>query len=526
MFFSILGFFRLHRRVVGTATILGLIAYMLITGMSPSVVRATIMAIVILLGTMTERKADIYNSISVAAIILLLWNTNTLFDVGFQLSFAAVISIVYFYPRLELLIKKIPEQFEEIKGIDALLKLFAVSLAAQLGTIPFTAYYFDRVSVISLLANLVVVPISGFNTFIGFAEVAFSFISHWIADLFAAANEFLVWFLLGFVKQTASVPFAYLEIWNLSIVTIVGYYVLVIGLFNFNLLRIRVWMLIFILALGNFVIFADVWSVMHPKLIITMLDVGQGDAILVEFPNGECMLIDAGPTSQRYDVGEKSILPFLKRKGVNKLNYFIITHPHSDHLGGAKAILSSIPIDALLVASLDPTNQQTNEILETASVRRIEAKTVGTSDQIQINPNARIYVLNPDRNQSTRKNLNNTSIVLMIKYGRSSVLLVGDAEIEVEQRMMKRYGNFLSSDILKVGHHGSISSTSEDFLRVVRPKEALISVGNHNRFRHPSIFTIQRLASYSIETIRTDKSGAIIFESDGIQWTRDEWRHR
>ena len=216
MFYAILGFFRLSKKAIGSFTIIGLFIYMLITGSSPSVVRATIMAIVLLCSTLFERKSDIYNSISVAAIILLFWNTNTLFDVGFQLSFAAVISIVYFYPRLLQLIKKIPERFEEIKMIDGALKLFAVSLAAQLGTMPFIAYYFGRVSIISLVANIIVVPISGLNTFIGFAEVAFSFISSWIAQTFALANDFLVWFLLGFVKQAASVPFAYLEIWHLS----------------------------------------------------------------------------------------------------------------------------------------------------------------------------------------------------------------------------------------------------------------------------------------------------------------------
>jgi competence protein ComEC len=241
IFFSILGFFRLPRKAAGVIAILGLIAYMLITGSSASVVRATIMAIVFLCGTFFERKADLYNSISVAALILLFWNTNTLFDVGFQLSFAAVISLVFFYPRLESLIKKIPERLKKIKGVDAVLKVFAVSLAAQLGTVPFTAYYFSRISIVSLVANIPVVPISGLNTFIGAAEIMVYSISPWIAKLYAAANDFLVWFLLGFVQQAASVPYAYVESWQFNAMFVAGYYILVIGIFHLNIPRVRAW---------------------------------------------------------------------------------------------------------------------------------------------------------------------------------------------------------------------------------------------------------------------------------------------
>jgi competence protein ComEC len=526
IFFSILGFFRLPRKAVGGVAILGLIAYMLLTGSSASVVRATIMAIVLLCGTLFERKADIYNSISVAALILLFWNTNTLFDVGFQLSFAAVISIVYFYPRLESLIKKIPDRFEEIKAVDAVLKLFAVSLAAQLGTVPFTAYYFGRVSIISLVANIPVVPISGLNTFIGAAEIMFYPISPWIARLYAVVNNFLVWFLLGFVKQAASVPFAYLEAWHFSAVFVIGYYILVIGIFNLNLPRVRAWLLIIVLTLSNYVLYSNIWFLTHPKCITTVIDVGQGDAILIEFPNGKRILIDAGPLSQKFDAGERTVVPFLKRNGISKLDYFLITHSHSDHIGGAGSVLKLLRVDTFMMASLATGNHQVKEVLEIAEARHSGIKIVRAGNQIQIDSNTRVYVLYPDSNHIAEKNLNNSSVVLKIVYGNSSIMLVGDAEVVTEKRMMPRYGAFLSSDILKVGHHGSITSTSEEFLKLVRPQTTLISVGNHNKFRHPSPFTIWLLKANSIDIKRTDKLGAIVLESDGVKWTQKEWRQK
>lgn len=526
IFFSILGFFRLPRRAVGGFAILGLIAYMFITGSCASVVRATIMAIVLLCGTLFEKKADIYNSISVAALILLFWNTNTLFDIGFQLSFAAVISIVYFYPRLESLIKKIPERFEEIKAVDAALKLFAVSLAAQLGTVPFTAYYFGRVSIISLLANIPVVPISGLNTFIGAAEIMFYPISPWIAKLYAAVNDFLVWFLLGFVKQAASVPFAYVEAWHFTAVFIIGYYILVISIFNLNLPRVRAWMLIIILVLSNYVLYSNIWSIAHPKCTVTVIDIGQGDAILIEFPNSKRMLIDSGPLSQQFDAGERTVVPFLKRKGISSLEYLLITHSHSDHIGGAGSVLELLRVDTLMMASLATSSNQVKEVLEIAEARHTGKKIVRVGNQIQIDSNARVYVLHPDSNHTAEKNPNNSSVVLKIVYGNSSIMLVGDAEVVTEQRIIPRYGAFLSSNILKAGHHGSITSSSEEFLKVVRPRIALISVGNHNKFRHPSPFTIWRLKINSIEIKRTDKLGAIIMESDGTQWIQKEWRQK
>ena len=524
IFFSLFGFFRLPRRAVGGAAIVGLMIYMLVTGSSPSVVRATIMAIVILCGTLFERKADIYNSISVAAMILLLWNTNTLFDVSFQLSFSAVISIVYFYPRLELLIKKIPERFEEMKFVDGVLKLFAVSLAAQLGTVPFTAYYFGRVSIVSLLANIPVVPISGLNTFLGAAEILFSFISPWIAKLYAATNDLLVWFLLGFVKQAASVPFAYLEAFHFNVIVVACYYAVVFALFNMTLPRIRVWTIILFLALGNYTLFGNLWSRMHAKLTVTVIDVGQGDAILMEFPSGKHLLVDSGPISQRFNSGEKIVVPLLKRMGISKIDYFVITHPHSDHIGGAESVIKSLRVDSLFMGSLDSTNREVRNLLECAETRNVGLKEIHAGSQIFIDPNVRIYALHPAQSMSGEKNLNNSSVVLKILYGNASILTVGDAEIPAEQSMIKRYGEFLSSTVLKAGHHGSITSSSEEFLNIVHPQKALISVGNHNKFRNPSSFTIKRLMVHAVKIERTDKSGAIIIESDGKQWVQKVWR--
>jgi competence protein ComEC len=344
--------------------------------------------------------------------------------------------------------------------------------------------------------------------------------------LYATVNDFLVWFLLGFVKQAASVPFAYLEAWHFNSVFIIGYYVLVISIFNLNLPRIRAWLLIIIFMISNYAVYSNIWLLTHPKCTSTIIDVGQGDAIFIEFSNGKRLLIDAGPLTRRFDAGERTVVPFLKRNGISKLDYFLITHPHSDHIGGAGSVLKSLRVDTLMMASLATGNHEVKNVLEIAETRHTGTKIARVGNQIQIDPDARVYVLHPDSNHIAEKNLNNSSIVLKILYGASSILLVGDAEVVTEQRMMRRYGSFLSSNILKTGHHGSITSSSEEFLKVVHPKTALISVGNHNKFRHPSPFTIWRMKSHSIEIKRTDKLGAIVFESDGTNWLQEEWKQK
>jgi competence protein ComEC len=392
--------------------------------------------------------------------------------------------------------------------------------------VPFTAYYFGRVSIISLVANIPVVPISGINTFIGAAEIISYPMSPWIAKLYASVNDFLVWFLLGFVKQASSVPFAYLEAWHFTAVFVVGYYILVIGIFNLNLPRVRAWLLIIILAFSNYVLYSNIVSLAHPKCTATVIDVGQGDAILVEFPNNKRILIDAGPLSQKFDAGERTIVPFLKRNGISKLDYLLITHSHSDHIGGTGSVLKLLQVDTLIMASLNAANHQVKDALEIAEARHLGIKTVRAGNQIQIDSNARVYVLHPDSKHIAERNMNNSSIVLKIVYGNSAMMLVGDAEGVVEQRIIPRYGAFLSSDILKAGHHGSITSTSEEFLKLVRPQTVLISVGNHNKFCHPSPFTIWRMKANLIDIQRTDKLGAIILESDGTKWTQKKWRQR
>jgi competence protein ComEC len=181
-------------------------------------------------------------------------------------------------------------------------------------------------------------------------------------------------------------------------------------------------------------------------------------------------------------------------------------------------------VDSLIIAAKISENSETRKIIENARAKKVGVREVFTGNCIPVDQESRVYILYPDNNRSTEKNLNNSSIVVKILYGSNSALFVGDAEFGTEKQLILKYGKFLGSDILKTGHHGSITSSGEEFLQYVHPQISIISVGNHNKFRHPSLYTINRFLAHSIKIDRTDKSGAVIWKSDGKKWTKAIWR--
>ncbi|HLP18028.1 MAG TPA: DNA internalization-related competence protein ComEC/Rec2 [Bacteroidota bacterium] len=544
--YGLFGLLRIPSRAKICVTIAAILFYMLLTGSTPSVVRASLMACVVLAARLFQRRSSVYNCLGISAVLIFMVDPKQLFDVGFQLSFAAVFAMVWCYPKMTSWMSNVPRQRWAARIGVAAVDITAVSAAAQIGTIPFTAFYFEKVSLISLGANLFVVPLAGFNIMLGFVSVIVSILSSWVGSCVTEVNAVLAQLVLAVVKAADRVPYAVVHTPSFGAVETLIYGCAIVMLFNISHPSVfRKLFLALVLCIDCLLVHDAIAETSRLPLRVTFFDVGQGDAALVEFPDGQSLLIDAGARSPVYDAGENVIVPGLRRRGIGTLSAMLLTHVHDDHAGGVRSVYSEIGADRIIMPAgvpgfniqrlLMPNPTDADFSKDSAacvpvSVMNGHIYSVRRGDTIFINADTRIYVLHPgaestvNESEDTLDAFNNTSVVLRICYGKISFILMGDAERDVEEELCSRYGDFMNSPVIKLGHHGSSTSSTQMLLQSVSPLHAVISVGRFNVFRHPSPSVIRRLARCGIRAHRTDRDGAVVFETDGTSLTDVRWR--
>lgn len=526
--YIILGVFRFPNKPKILLTIVALVYYTFLTGAAPSIVRASTMAAIVLIGKLLEQKTDAYNVLGLSAVVMLVYDPKQLFDVGFQLSFAAVFSMVYFYPKLNTAVKHIPEPLEEFKLLTPVWQMFALSLAAQIGTIPFSAYYFEKVSLVSLFANLLVVPLVGIIVTIGLTGAVLGTAALLFAELFSEVNSILAWFTLTLVKLAEQVPYAVVDTATFGWRETVLYSAVVAWIFNFNNRSVQKKIVFFTLLFANVVVFVSFYNDKEKQMTVTFLDVGQGDAAVIQLPDGKTIVVDGGPISHSSNAGEKIVAPFLRRIGVSSIDVLITTHPHADHLGGVPYVLKHFTVQQTIDA-----NQRLNSKLfyEYDQLEQNISQITARAGMVHSVGNARLYFLHPTRqfidddSSDGFSNINESSVVFKLQYGNISFLFMGDAEVESEHHLQQVYGDFLDCDVLKAGHHGSSTSSTEELVASARPEYVVISVARFNKFKHPSRRVIERFTAAGAMVYRTDAAGAIMFESDGTTVKKVEWRN-
>lgn len=253
------------------------------------------------------------------------------------------------------------------------------------------------------------------------------------------------------------------------------------------------------------------------KLIITFLNVGQGDSILITTPQKKAILIDGGTYPREwstFDAGKYVVVPYLKRQGIRKLDMVIATHPDLDHIGGLLAVLEYFHVDLFLDSGTISTTQTYEDLLKLVEQKKIKYK-IANPSKIQLEPSLSLQILSPI-SQNFSDDPNNNSIVIKLKYGNISFLLTADITEAAENLYVKQYGEKLKCHILKVPHHGSNSSNSGLFLSYVQPETAIISVGKNNPFGHPSQTVLERFKN--IDVYRTDINGHITVSTDGKEY--------
>lgn len=519
----ILSLFRVSHLYKVIIILLFLVFYCAFTGAPASIVRATVMGSLILISGLLQRKTNILNIIGLSLLVILIYDSRQVYDPGFILSFSAVLSMVFFYERFnELFLKKIEEsKFKYKKAAYNLLGIIFVTLAAQIGTLPITSTYFEKISFVSLAANAVMVPLSNLSLAIGFFQISTAVFSGYISSVIADANYFLLKFQLYIVNLLASFKFSFISFYRFDTVNTAAYFLILAILFTAkkNTILMRVLISIFIIAV-LYPINIDYES----NLRMTFLYTGQGDCTLLETPDGSTILIDCGTKEFKYNSGESTITPYLKRRGISKIDLLILTHMHNDHIGGIESVLREFEIKKIISTE---SNENTALSLLTDKLiieKKIPKENMYAGDFIGGFGNLRIYFLNPQDKDTLRTNEHTKSIVMKLQYGNTSAILTGDLNFEGESVIAGKFGNFLKTDILKIPHHGSKNASSIPFLLKCRPVYSVISCGRDNVFGHPSELVLEKLNILGSKILRTDKDGAIIFESDGKSLELINWK--
>jgi len=519
IFLAIAAILRLPFAARTWLTLTGLLFYAAITGFNPPVTRASIMAAVILLGTLLERETDIYNLLAFAALIILIYEPMAFFQLSFQLSFLAIWGIVYFYPKLQDFLPSfnISGSWWKSKIQKAFLPLLLVSVAAQLGTLPLVVHYFGRFSLVATLANLLVVPAVGLIVALGFVTIFASLFGHCVGLPFANLLQLIMKILFAIVTKLSLLPWASISVWNTSWYFFVSYFLVVMFIVNLKKPKIaKIFLLGGLLWIAVLLGMQAIRSV-RPVLRVTFLDVGQGDAAFIHFPSGQTLLIDGGPASPQFDTGRRILVPYLKRQNVDTLTAVLVTHEDNDHVGGVASLIQLLPTRSLYIWEGMNTSDSWKNCFYAARQRQVSLRTVHAGCFLPTSNSSRLLVLHPPpENQLKDRTFegNNGSLVVKLIFGKVSFLFTGDIEDEAE-KILLRYGDILKSDVLKVPHHGSVSSSTLAFLQAVQPRWAVISVGEWNRFGQPSPVILERLSQLHIQVLRTDENGAIIFETDG-----------
>lgn len=518
---------RLPYRWQKWAVIACLVLYAVLTGGKPSVWRATLMVSLYLVAKIVQRDANLWNIIAAAGLTLLLIDPLYLFDLGFRLSFAAVISIVFFYRFFE---DSLPERLRPANMENRLLKgasgLLLVSLSAQIGTLPFIWAFFGKVPVIGVLANVLIVPLVGVVVSIGFAILFLGWIPV-VGEAFGHSAWLLSETIFALAQGFASVPFSSIQAGQPEPVQLLQYGAVVAALVMF--LRRALWRRAAFAAVVAANLFIWPWAVEWKVMDVIFLDVGQGDGAVLRIPTEggmKTILVDAGPLTFNRDAGEKVTVPVLQHIRVDTVDLLIMSHPHADHIGGVPAVMGNIPVKEVWDTFSQYESSLYRRVMDGVEERGVAYFKAGAGyESHQFSP-AGLTILHPDSTWAVhQRNVNNASVVVKLTYGETSFLFVGDLEREGD-REISRYGDILDADILKVGHHGSITSTTPAFLSAVTPQFAVISVGERNKFGHPSGEVIERLEGTGTEVLRTDREGAIWLKTDGRIIWRHEWRPR
>jgi competence protein ComEC len=509
--------FGFHEQLGALAAGLTIVVYSFFCGLTPPVLRSLFMGLIVLGGICFEREKNAAAALCITTLALLGYQPDWIYDLSFELSFGATAGLVFLYARTVKKLWFLPKPVAET---------VAVTLAAQLGVLPFQAWYFNSLSLSSVLANLLIGPIIDAVIMIGLCGCLTLYVWAGAGHLLLVTAGLLVAAMMFMAAWLARLPYAQLYLPATGLLAGVLYYLLLAWIYGYLPQRMgsimskvrgnRIW--VYMACAMLFMLMAG-WILYPQPVTVHFIDVGQGDAALIITPHRRAVLVDSGGIageSSAFDIGERVVVPYLKHYGIQKLDYLFLSHGHQDHAGGAAAVAAAIPIKNILLARETPSGAVA-DLLRAAKAAVIIPVFQG---QRILLDGVELRVVHASEETGPTQTGNEASDVLRIRYGKFSFLFTGDLEAAGEEEMVNS-GEDIASTVLKVGHHGSKSSSTDAFLCKVSPQYAVISAGAGNSFGHPHAETLQRLKDNHMKILRTDRQGAIVFRTNGKEMSVD-----
>ena len=481
--------------------------YAILSGATPSVLRACLMAMLFTFLLLWKKRMSAITSIEIVYLVMLFIQPNMLFNIGFQLSFAVTFSIMMSLP----IFQKYPQKT---------MQLLIVSIVCQLAALPILLYHFYEVSVLGVFLNVLYVPIYS-SILLPFSILAlfFHIVLPSIGDLLILWLDKLFQLCNGLANAVSSLPLASITFGKPKALIMLILSSVILCLFikweSTSLKESKWWLYTFMFTL----LFQYHVQKFNPYGEVIFIDVGQGDAILIKLPfNRGNYLIDTGgnvifPTEEwkkkrkTFNTGEDVIIPLLKSKGIHHLDKLIFTHADADHIGSASEVIRNFKVKEIVMGTDSEEFYRDKDSIQTALSKKIPISRVTKGDSWYV-ADAAFYILHPYQKS---KDVNESSIVLFAKIGGLTWLFTGDASESVEQELMRSFPK-LRVDILKAGHHGSKTSSSKNFLEQIQPKVAVISVGKDNRYGHPHHQVLEVMEQLNIAIVRTDEDGAVSYK--------------
>ncbi len=530
------------RKWASILSLIPVLAYTLISGIRITAVRSALMLLALALSVLAGKERDVVNTLSLAAVIILVVSPASLFEPSFQFSFIAVTAIIFIFP---VVVDPVKQRIYRIEGVRpkltkrALFRIYQfsmVSISALIGVLPLSAYYFFRATPITLSLNFVVIPILGFfatplsllatpiiSLYPGLAEI-FLKIASWGVSI---ANEVVIWadnlFSGGFIV----IPPTLFEM-------AIYYLFLIFAVLHFKRKRWRKKIIVPAISVLIFALCLDVAVSINKrydpeKFSATFISVGQGDSTFIKFPGGKTMLVDGGGFySGDFDVGEMVVSPYLFTERVRRIDYLVLTHPQIDHYGGLFYILENFNVGEFWIESGTKDKGSISHLIDISHRRDIPIVEVDSDTPPLTIGGVDLFFFNPPGDETKLKYLNENdgSVVFRLVYGDFSLFLTGDIEDGGESFCLSSKREIIST-VIKAPHHGGTSRNSMRFITAVMPEVAVISCGYQNPFGFPTKETIEGYRSIGAIILRTDIDGAVTVSSDGESFKiRSETKRR